>query len=188
MEHFVLATFSFPVVLFTFLLVVVAGYWVLVALRVSRVDALDPVAPEALGLGRVPLSVALSLATVIAWVVSLVGDLLVGDSARPVPVLALLHTAVLAAALLGALFGTRAALVPLGRLFRDDPAPALVGCPCVVRTGRVDRTFGQAEVTTRAGETVIVQVRQPDTRAIRTGSTATLGEYDRSGRFFWLTT
>ncbi|WP_018686588.1 hypothetical protein [Actinokineospora enzanensis] len=181
MDRLLVATFGFPAVVFTFLLVVVLGYWVLVALGVSDVDAVGAADPEAFGLGRVPLSVALSVATALAWTVCLAGDVLFGDNS-PSP--ALPGVVLLVVALLVASIGTRLSIGLLSRLFPESPD--LTGRPCVVRTGRVDRSFGEAEVD-MDGTHVVVQVRQEGDRPLRAGSAAVVGDYDRVGRFFWIT-
>ncbi|GLW92430.1 hypothetical protein [Actinokineospora globicatena] len=182
MDRLLLAAFSFPAVVFTFLIVVVAGYWLLVALGVSTVEAVGAADPEAFGLGRVPLSVALSMVTVLAWGVSMLGDVVL-TTAEPSPLFP--GVLILVVALAAALMGTRFAIPVLNKLLpvRLD----LVGTDCVVRTGRVDRSFGAAEVTTVDGRTVLVQVRQSGDRPLRTGARARIQEYDRRGGFFWIT-
>ncbi|GAA3009046.1 hypothetical protein [Actinokineospora diospyrosa] len=181
MDRLLVAAFSFPAVVFTFLLVVVAGYWLLVAIGVSTVESVGAADPEAFGLGRVPLSVALSLVTCLAWGISMAGDLLLG-SAEPSPLVP--GAFVLVVALVIALIGTRFTIPLLNKLLpvRLD----LVGTDCVVRTGRVDDHFGAAEATTADGRTVIVQVRQAGARPLRTGARARIQEYDRRGGFFWI--
>jgi hypothetical protein len=69
---------------------------------------------------------------------------------------------------------------------------------CVIRTGRVDLNFGQAEVRAADGSTAVIQVRQmapsPERAGnqiadspLKSGSTALIFEYDADGRFFWVT-
>ncbi|WP_026423154.1 hypothetical protein [Actinokineospora inagensis] len=183
MDHILVAAFSFPAVVFTFLLVVVAGYWLLVGLGLSTVDAVGAADPEAFGLGRVPLSVALSLVVAIAWGVSVAGDLLLSP-VKPSPLLP--GALVLAVALVSALAAVRF-LVPVLNRALPDPLE-LAGTDCVVRSGRVDRVFGEAEVTTADGQVVVVQVRQAGQSPLRTGAHATIVEYDPRGRFFWIAT
>ncbi|MGV2386834.1 MAG UNVERIFIED_CONTAM: hypothetical protein LOD86_16430, partial [Thermobifida fusca] len=57
----------------------------------------------------------------------------------------------------------------------------------VVRTGRVDRDFGQAEVTAADGSTALIQVRQTGEESLTAGSTALIVDYDPEGSFFWVT-
>ncbi|MDL4815585.1 hypothetical protein [Actinomadura opuntiae] len=149
----------------------------------------------AIGLGGVPATITLSLLIALAWFASLAGSVLVGGG-TPAPPLAL---AVLAAALAAAWLGTRLAVVPLRRVFREEPAASLrdfVGRTCVVRTGRVGVDFGQAEVTADDGSSAIVQVRRhvmdvppggAGVPALAAGSTALIFDFDPDGQFFWVT-
>ncbi|PPK67774.1 hypothetical protein V5P93_007117 [Actinokineospora auranticolor] len=177
-EHVLVATFGFPAVVFTFLLVVVVGYWLLVAVGLSSVDAVGAADPEAFG--RVPLSVSLTVATALSWLTCLAGDLLL--STGPLP--ALSGFAVLLVALTVAFAGTRLVARVLAPRFQS--APDVVGRTCVIRTGRVDRTFGEAEVTMGDGTSVVVQVRQRTGLPLRVGGSATVEEHDRAGGFFWI--
>ncbi|MBC9731182.1 hypothetical protein [Streptomyces sp. TRM68367] len=68
---FVEAATGLPTILFTTALVVVVCFWLLVAAGAARVDTFDTdVDPEAWGLGGVPVSVAFSLLTAVAWALS----------------------------------------------------------------------------------------------------------------------
>ena len=195
MREFVVAALSFPAALFTFLLAVVVVYWLLVALGLSDVDALDGVdgagaeTLHGLGLGGVPISVALSLVIALSWFGCLVGTVLLSDSGFPAFAVAALSVLALLVSVLLALLATRVVVVPLRRVFADGPAQTradLVGLLCVVRTGRVDQNFGQAEVTSADGSSAIVQVRQAGSDPLRAGSTAVIHGYEPAGEFFWV--
>ncbi|MEU5993906.1 hypothetical protein ABZ806_33460 [Spirillospora sp. NPDC047418] len=182
MGEFFDAAFGFPTALFSFSLLVVAGYWTLVLLGGLGVDLLgagtdadtgagagadaeggdgggDGLVAERLamlGLGGVPATVVLSLLIAIAWFVSLAASALTGGVA--------LRLLGLSGALVAAWAGTRLAVLPLRRVFQEQVAASLrdfVGLPCVIRTGRVGPDFGQAEVTAPDGSSAIVQVRRP---------------------------
>ena len=186
MGDFLDVVLGFPTALFTFLLVVVVGYWLVVLVGMLDSDALESDHVDGflagLGLGGVPVTVALSLLVAFAWFVSLVGAALVSGF-----VLSLL---VLAAALAVAWLLTRLAVRPLRRLFpATDDGPsriAFVGRPCVIRTGTVSATFGQAEVTAEDGSSAIVQVRQTGRDTFTAGTVAVIYEYDPDGEFFWV--
>jgi len=187
MGEFIDAAFGFPTALFSFSLIVVAGYWTLVLLGGLGIDFLgagtdaDAGAGTGagdfegadgadgsggfvgewlamLGLGGVPATVVLSLLIALAWFVSLAVAAL-SDGAVP-------RALGLPAALAVAWLGTRLAVRPLRGVFQGPVAASLrdfVGLPCVIRTGRVGPDFGQAEVTAPDGSSAIVQVRQPAT-------------------------
>jgi hypothetical protein len=197
MGEFVRAALAFPAVLFSFALVVVAGYWLLVLVggvgvghgghdghggpwghdhhpghgnHDSHTDA-----------AGVPVTVTLSFAIAVTWFVALVGTALTDRW--------WLRAAALLAALgLGRLtaLGVRAA----GRRLFPPEKPSLrgdfVGRTCVVRTGRVGADFGQAEVRAEDGSTAILQVRT-DESGLGSGSTALIFDYDVAGEVFLIT-
>ncbi|MFJ3215713.1 hypothetical protein ACIPLC_07335 [Kitasatospora sp. NPDC086801] len=134
----------------------------------------------ALGLGGVPVTVAVSLLVAIAWFVSLAGTVLTsGAPARG---------GVFAVALVASWAGTRLLVRPLSRLFPEDrPATRgdFVGRVCVIRTGRVTADFGQAEVTAEDGSTATVQVRTlTEEPGLAAGRTALIFDYDADGEHF----
>ncbi|MFC5720611.1 hypothetical protein ACFP1Z_10600 [Streptomyces gamaensis] len=181
MDDFLRAALAFPAVLFSFALVVVAAYWLLVLLGGADVDALDGGDGVDAGATGMPVTVAVSLAIVIAWFVSLAGTALTEHpwlraSALPVA--------------LAAGWLTVGLLRRLGRRLLPPERPAsrgdFVGRTCVVRTGRVGGDFGQAEVRADDGSTAIVQVRagEADRAGLTTGSTALIYDYDADGEYF----
>ncbi|MEV7188166.1 hypothetical protein [Kitasatospora sp. NPDC093102] len=135
---------------------------------------------DALGLGGVPVTVAVSLLVALAWFVSLAGTVLTsGAPARG---------GVFAVALVASWAGTRVLVRPLSRLFpQDRPATRgdFVGRVCVIRTGRVTADFGQAEVTAEDGSTATVQVRTAEPEpGLTAGRTALIFDYDAEGEHF----
>lgn len=188
MGEFVNAAVGFPTVVFTCLLVVVVGYWVLVLAGGADLDADADVGIAGvlagLGLGGVPATVAASLLIAFGWFVSLVGTVLLGG-----PGLSVVAAVVLVVALAGGWLGTRLLVPLLRRALPDTSGPSradFVGRTCVVRTGRVDRHFGQAEVTSADGSSALVQVRQAGTDALTAGTPALIYDFDADGEFFWI--
>ncbi|MFI6814130.1 hypothetical protein ACIBG7_17065 [Nonomuraea sp. NPDC050328] len=177
MSDFIDAALDFPAVVFTFLLLVVVAYWLIVLTGLAELDDELPW----LGLGGVPAGVTLSLLIPIAWFLSLAGGLLVSHT--------LLRVAVLAVALTGAWYITRLLVIPLRKLFPDGKQPSrvdFVGQSCVIRTGEVTGAFGQAEVTATDGSTAIIQVRTTGSDVLGRGETALIFEYDANGEFFYV--
>ena len=180
MDEFIEAVLTCPTVLFTPLLVVVIGYWLVVVAGGADPEA-DAGAGDFLGfagLGGVPASITLSLLIVLAWFGSLVGS-----------ELPLAGWLVLLAALPLAWLLTRLAVIPIRRLMPDGPDASrsdFLGLTCVIRTGRVTRTFGQAEVHASDGSSAIVQVRQAGDDDLRAGTVALLFDVDPDGEFFWV--
>jgi hypothetical protein len=199
----------FPTVLFTFLLVVVIGYWLLVGFGAVDLDADPGGAVESLGadggdatgatglagvlnglgLGGVPVSVAVSLLIATAWFVSLAGGaLLAGLTAEPW-VWVLVSVGVLAAAVVLAWLVAWLLMLPLRHFFPLGPQSSrhdFVGAVCVIRTGTVTTTFGQAEVTSTDGSSAVIQVRKAGDDPLRAGSRAVIYDYDVKGEFFWV--
>ncbi|GAA3726455.1 hypothetical protein [Salinactinospora qingdaonensis] len=206
MREFLAAVITFPTALFTFSLLVVAGYWVLVLLGAAELDALDvdpgsAVGTEGLaagglasalagaGMGGVPATVALSLLIAVAWFVSLTGNVVIEGLAVSTPLLVALSIAVLLLALVCAWLCTSMLALLWRRLFPDGRSPSqqdFIGRVCVIRTGRVTADFGQAEVTAADGSSSLVQVRQIGTDTFTTGSSALIYEYSAEGGFFWV--
>ena len=139
-----------------------------------------------LGLRGAPATVALSVLIAVAWFLSFSGSTLLRqhDLAGFVA-----DAGVLVGALVLAWLATRILLRPLRRLFRADPAASrsdFIGQMCVIRTGRVDEKFGQAEVTASDGSSALVQVRQTGEHKLSAGSNALIYDYDADGEYFFV--
>ncbi|KAB8196504.1 hypothetical protein FH608_007145 [Nonomuraea phyllanthi] len=176
MTEFFNTALSFPTVIFTFVLVVVIGYWVAVITGLLELE--DDAAW--LGLGGVPAGIALSLLIALAWLLCLIGSVVASGG---------LLIAVPFAALGGAWLVTRGLLVPLRRLFPEGDRHSrgdFVGQMCVIRTGTATPDFGQAEITAADGSSAIVQVRTTGQDRLARGENALIFEYDKSGEFFWV--
>ncbi|WP_405795876.1 hypothetical protein [Streptomyces sp. NBC_01506] len=200
MREFIDAALGFPTFLFTAALIVVVGFWLLVLAGAAETDSFDSdVDLDTAGIGGVPVTVAFSLLTAVAWFSSLAASVLLrrfGAFDASGLVRAALALTVLAGAALLAWWATRLLVRPLHTLFPDEPGPSrldFVGLTCTIRTGRVDAWFGQAEVAARDGSTALVQVRQhradmakADAPVLRNGSTGLLYAYDDAGEFFWV--
>lgn len=187
MAEFFQATLAFPAVLFTFLLIVCVGYWLLTLLGAVDVDSDAGDLLGALGFGGVPLTVALTLTIVVGWFVSLVGTvLLAGLGTGPRTALGVL---VMLVALVLGLLATRLLVTPLRSVFHSGPVASradFVGRVCVIRTSTVTADFGQAEVHAEDGSSAVVQVRQPGGDELRAGQPALIYDYDTDGEFFWV--
>ncbi|GAA0445503.1 hypothetical protein Acor_75990 [Acrocarpospora corrugata] len=173
MGDLVRTALEFPAVLFTFALLVVLVFWVLVVAGLVGLDDGE--------LLSVPMAAAVSMFVAFAWFVTLAGTaLFTGGPAR---------VATLAVALAGGWLGGRFLLAVVRRALPADRAPSrtdFVGRLCVLRTGTVTRDFGQAEVHAEDGSSAVIQVRQTGTDTFRAGGTALIFDYDVEGEFFWV--
>ncbi|MFE6775681.1 hypothetical protein [Streptomyces sp. NPDC057702] len=190
MADFLDVAAGFPTVLFSAALLVVVGFWLLVAFGAAGHGTFDTdVNSDALHLGGVPVAVSASLFIAFGWFLSLAGSRLLGEADLTGSPRLSLEFAVLGGSVLGAWWVARLLNRPLATLFPDEPEPSrqdFIGLTCIIRTGRVDARFGQAEVTARDGSTALVQVRQNDGDHLALGSTGLLYAYDDSGEFFWV--
>ena len=184
MGEFTRTALGFPTALFTFALLVVAGYWLLALLLGAGLDGGDGHLDGHGGHGgdgtdaSVPVTALVSVGIAVAWFVSLTGQVLLGGRWAGFAVLAAAATTGWLAARAAGSLGRR--LLPPERHTSRD---ALVGRTCVVRTGRVDPSFGQAEVTGDDGTTFVVQVRT-DESGLTAGCTALIFDHDADGDFF----
>ncbi|MCX4776939.1 hypothetical protein [Streptomyces sp. NBC_01264] len=190
MDEFIRAALGFPTVLFTAALVVVLGFWLLVLCGAADHDGVGADSgSSALGIGGVPVTVPASLLIGLAWFTSLSGSVLLARTGWPGALVHFLGAALLFASVFLSWRVTRHLVRPLAKLFPDEPGPSrldFVGLTCVIRTGRVDAGFGQAEVAAGDGATSLVQVRQHGSDPLTLGSTALLYAYDDAGEFFWV--
>lgn len=196
MSGFLAATVSFPAVLFSFVLAVVVLYWLLVLVGADLdldADAGDGGMIATLGLGGVPLMIALSMWITLSWLIAMIGTIVLAALAVDGVVGVLLRVALLVVALLGGLVGTRLVVVPIRRAIPAAAEPSrgdFVGRICVIRTGSVSETFGQAEITSDDGSSAIIQVRRPvemnDGGPLRSGSEALIFDYDPDKEIFWV--
>jgi hypothetical protein len=193
MSEFLAATVTFPAVLLSFMLVVVVLFWLLVLIG-ADLDLLDADADggmiNTLGLGGVPLMVALSMWITLSWLLAMIGTIVLGELAVGG---VLLGISVLVVAVLGGLLVTRLIVVPIRRAIPRAVEPTrsdFVGRICVIRTGSVSETFGQAEITSDDGSSAIIQVRRPAEMGaggpLRAGSKALIFEYDPDKEIFWV--
>ncbi|MEI5102389.1 hypothetical protein RB200_32680 [Streptomyces sp. PmtG] len=186
------AAVGFPGVVFSSALAVVVCFWLLVVLGLTCADVFDDDADlDGVGLGGVPVSLAVSLFVGGGWAASVAGSAamahagLTGLAHAAVDLGLLLTSALLAWAL------TRTLVRPLSRRLAPAPGPSprdLVGAVGTVRTGPVDAESGQAEVVAPDGSVVVVEVRRrrsAPAEALTPGAAAVLYAYDEAGAFFW---
>ncbi|MFR9752986.1 hypothetical protein ACL02S_18390 [Nocardia sp. 004] len=169
MGEFLAAAFAFPTALFTFALVVVLGYWLLVLVGAADLDLLDGIKIvwparvfEFLGSG-VPVTVTITGSVSISWFTSLAGTAAIHAAGIGGIAAAAVGFAVLVVAVVMAVAGTRAIVLPLRRLLRGSAPPSqqdFLGRVCVIRTSHVDSEFGQAELISADGSSAVIQVRQ----------------------------
>ncbi|TDP38400.1 hypothetical protein [Nocardia ignorata] len=200
MGEFFTAILTFPTALFTFALLVVIAFWLLVLVGGTETELLDgsessfaTTGFDSLRLGGVPVTVAVTGLVTLSWFTSLVAMVGVGAVGLSGTAAVLAGFPVLIVAVVTAIAGTRLVVIPLRRFFRDSAQPTrqdFIGRVCVVRTGHVDTGFGQAELTSADGSSAIIQVRQSAVHArtapLSQGDSAVVFEYDPATDTFWV--
>jgi hypothetical protein len=189
---------SFPAAIWTALVLLCAGFWVLSGVFGLEADGLDGAEAGlgegteagdglfgagsllgllgALGLNRVPLPVAATVATLFGWLFTMIAVQVLGAEVSVVVGVVLLVVSVPVALTAGGL-----AVRPLGPLYevnRGMSQHELIGRICTVRTERVDGRFGQATVTDAEGAAHVIHVRFPGTNQLTTGSKALIVDVD----------
>ena len=133
---------------------------------------------SALNLRRAPITVTVSLIVFFGWIASYLGMHYLAAVGGLLPAW-LFGTGVLALSLAIALPLTSLATRPLEPVFKSQSGKRrkdYVGTVCVVRTGRVDARFGQAEIVD-GGTHLVVPVRI-DTSTLARGQKALIVDYD----------
>jgi len=127
-----------------------------------------------LGLGRVPVTITMSAAILLAWTASALGALTLS------PAGIVLQLGLLLGSLVVGLLGTAVLLRPLGKaLNADRPARRRdsLGQICTITSGKVDATFGTAQVAD-GGAGLNVHVICPKPNTLKKGDRALLVDFD----------
>jgi hypothetical protein len=127
-----------------------------------------------LGLGRVPITITLSAAALVAWTVCTLLTLIVAPTVLP------LQLGVLFGSLVAGLLGSAVLLRPLGKaLNQDKPARRRdsIGQICTITSGKVDASFGTASVDD-GGAGLNVHVVCPKANTLKKGDRAILIDFD----------
>ncbi|MEO1062065.1 MAG: hypothetical protein AAFZ07_11650 [Actinomycetota bacterium] len=141
---------------------------------------------DSLGIAGVPPLVVASMVSLIAWFVAIVGQIVVVDPVDGVAAVAV-GVVVVAVALVAGIFGGARLARPLGAAMVTARAPdpsELAGQPAVVRSGRVDESFGYADADWPDGSQSRVEIRDDRDRGLAPGEQIRLVEYDRDHEHF----
>ena len=140
---------------------------------------------HALQVGTVPVTITMSLAVLAAWTISYAGSLLLHTIDLPLP--ALLTAAPLALfAMIAGLVMAGFAVRPLASIFRTQGAQTrhdFIGHEAVVRTGRIDRSFGEAECDD-GGAGLIIPVRCDRKNNVQRGDRVLIISFDSTREAF----
>lgn len=198
MDIFLEIIVSFPTVVFTVLLIFGVFYWALAVLGLVDIEMLDFNGAEfsadsdalstlnvmsglmiKLGLNGVPFAIVISSVALFGWAFSFVAAFFL----MPIIPTALLKfiagIPILIAATYCAAIVTAWLIKPLRPIFlasNQEVQKNILGQPAIVRTGVVDKTFGEAMVED-GGAGLIVKVRSYKEEAFQRGDRVVLIEY-----------
>ncbi|HEU5127829.1 MAG TPA: hypothetical protein VFU12_07565 [Glycomyces sp.] len=205
MTEFLDIALSFPPIVFSFGLIAVVVYWIVVILGALDVDIVG-VGGEAdaevegggsfwsaFGFGAVPFTVVLSLWITLGWIVTVLGTTWVRSADMVIPAAAS-GIATLVAGIGVGMLGAKLLSGPLSKIFADAPATAhrdLIGKVCVVRTGTVTTDSGQAELSEEDGTIHLINVRRSvheptgiDDELFARHSKLVIFDYDETAKVF----
>jgi hypothetical protein len=157
---------------------------------VERATVLE--GPRLLGLGEVPMTISLTLLAFFGLLCSLFGMRLVSRLHLPELVRRAPESTtgivVLVLAFAAGMVITSVAIKPLRPIFRLVAAPervSFVGKSCTISSGRVDESFGYADVDEDAAG-LRVEVRCPVPNPLKSGSLARLEKWDPEREVYWV--
>jgi len=191
MQTFLDIALSFPTLIFSVLLAVAIGYWLLTLLGLLDAELLDlgGVGGEGeigglsgallkFGLDGLPIALIFSSIFLIAWVTSYFTDFLLLRQLDPGLLRTALAVAVVLVLLIVAVPLAGLALHPLRPLFANLAGPeaaSLLGREAIVRSPKVGPSQGEADLDD-GGAGLILKVRSPDETFLR-GERVVLVEY-----------
>lgn len=198
MDQFLTASFSYPTIVYTTLLSIAVGYWLLSLVGIVGLDSLDfgadmdvDVDAEAHSdmaaagffqnapIRVIPLSLALTLLFFFGWLVCHTAALYLGPVFNAGLPRLIWGTAILIFGTLIALVLANLAAIPLTPVFKTHASPRkkdLLGRTIEVRTGRVDEHFGSG-VADSAGNVLIIEIRC-EAGKLKRGDRALVIDYD----------
>ncbi len=205
MEVFLSNITSFPVVIYTFILAIVICYWLLAMIGAVDIEMFDmdmdldtDVDAQGLsgvtgfmlkwGLTGVPVTVVVSILMASSWLVcyvavSLIFPLLPWETLRNLIGVVLLLVSFALAIPITAQF-----IRPLKGIFTSHSAAkksSFIGRECLVKTGVVNETFGQAEYED-GGAGMLFDVRAHTADEIKKNDRVILQDYNEDDGSYWV--
>lgn len=195
MDAFLSNILNFPTVIFTVLGAFAFLYLLVAALGLAGFDDID-LEFEALsglmttlGLKGVPLSIVVGLVTLFAWAVCYVLVAFLRVGAPDSWINWMTGVVFIPVSIMVSVLITAQVVRPLRPLFRalnaSAPDKVLLGATATVRSGRVDETFGEAQLVMDGAE-LIVKVRAAAEKALKKGDKVVLIEHNKEQNLFWV--
>jgi hypothetical protein len=199
--EFLNLAFSFPSVILSALLFVVVIFWAITLLGFADIDMfesdVDSDVSQAssgsiwhtLGFGDAPLTVSASVLVMTSWLITIYAHKFFASVLGNGIVFYVLGGLLLLISLLVAIPISALLLRPLRRFFASKSASQssdLLGLECVVATGKVTDSFGQARVKYQGTEQLI-EVRAENNEQFSSGDTAVLLEHIKDKHCYIIT-
>jgi hypothetical protein len=200
MDAFVANISSFPTAIFTFLNIIIAGYWVISVFGFLDLDALeiDIELDDAgnaqgfgsvlltLGLKGVPTAIVLSVVLVVSFILSYYAVYFGLLLSSQLWLQILTGSGIIIGSFILSLPISGVLIMPLRRLFARFNAEidnkTLLGATCTIRTATVDTEHGEAECTVN-GASLIIKVRA-DSAGFKHGDKAIVIEHDADANLY----
>ncbi len=187
--EFLNTALTFPTVIFSVLLIIVCLFWLTNIIGLADIDIFEgdiEVEAEAnassglfnnMGLGDVPITVSASIIIMTSWLISFYSQSWILSFMNNNPLYYLIGGVVILACFVISLPISAILVKPLKRFFTSKETASkndLIGLECIIATGKVTETFGQARVNIQGTEQLI-EVRIQDLQhKFELGNTAVL--------------
>lgn len=205
MDQFILNISSFPTAIFTTVNVVIIGIWIIIAFGLLDIEVFDlsididldtdPTSVSgvtsylvSLGLVGVPIFIVLTIIFFVSWIISYSAvkyGLFWNNSDF---VRYIVGFAILVASFLASIPVTAQLVKPLRKLFsklnsESTTSLSLVGKQCIVRTTKVNETFGEAECINQ-GASLILKIRASENYQLKNGDLVRIIEVDEKSSVY----
>lgn len=141
-----------------------------------------------LGVGRIPVTIVLSVLTVIGWLTCFVFTYLLLKQGLAALAFFAVGTGLFLGSCLVAIALTSAVLRPFANAFKSETMRAqesLIGHTCVITSQRADARFGRAEYSAKNTQ-LVLDVRCMSEAGLQRGETGVIVGYDREKNFYVL--
>lgn len=205
MDQFLLNISSFPTAIFTTINVVIIGLWLIIALGLLDIEIFDlsididldtdPTSVSgvtsylvSLGLTGVPIFIVLTIIFFVSWIISYSAvkyGLFWNNSDF---IRYIVGFAILVASFLASIPITAQLVKPLRKLFTklnsdSTTSQSLLGKPCIVRTTKVTKSFGEA-ICENQGASLILKIRAKEEYQLKNGDVVRIIEVDQESSIY----
>lgn len=207
MDEFLINITQFPTAIYTTLLIVVLGYWLIALLGNFDFDAFDVGVDidlelegdgseagkmtgllSTLGLTGVPITIVLTFLVLNAWFISYFVSFFIPEFPSLISLLkTLIDVGIAIGSFMFSIIITNIMIRPLKNIFKklnQEPiSKSLLGTSCRIRSSRADSSFGEAECL-HEGASLIIKVRATGNNKFSTGDKVVAIEHNKDNDTF----